>query len=152
MSKIKEVHNDLNKIRKGFKINHILLKNTKNEVIWKSEFDLTVKLNKEELPGEILECKNVTREINFSSEEEIDSLELVQDFYYNDELIDSSRFSFGFVMPNSNNCWEQTIEVNPNTNLLMVHDGVRGGNLVAESIFFSKTNIISKNKTILYYV
>ena len=152
MFRKKEIQTDLNKIKRGFKINNILLKDSKGEIIWQNSFNLTEKIGKQDLPKEILDYKVITMEINFSSELDIDNLELVQDFYYDDKLIDSSRFSFGFVMPNSTNNWEQIIEVDPNLKILIEENGIKRGNLVANSIFFTKTNIISKNKTILYYI
>ena len=41
---------------------------------------------------------------------ELDDLELIQNFYLMGELLETSRFKFGFVTPGSTNDWEQIIE------------------------------------------
>ena len=108
----KSPNNNLQKIisiKNGFKINHMKMKNGENgETLWEcSEYNLENDNRSENLPKEILDCSVITREINFSSEHSIENLELIQNFYLSEELIESSRFYFGFVIPNSTNNWEQ---------------------------------------------
>jgi retinal rod rhodopsin-sensitive cGMP 3',5'-cyclic phosphodiesterase subunit delta len=141
---------NLQKIQKGFKINSMKMKNAENaKVLWEcKEWDISIEKKSESLPKEILKCKEVVREINFSSVEQIQDLELIQNFYLCDELIESSRFVFGFVIPNSTNSWEQHIEAKQE----MIPYTVLSGNLVVETLFYSNGHVIFKNDILIYYV
>ena len=139
------------KIKKGFKVNHIQMKNGENgEVMWEvKSWDLTKKTHKESITKELLKCKKIIRNVNFSSEEKIDELELVQNFYLMGELFESSRFKFGFVIPGSTNDWEQII--------IAKEDGVLpaeilSGKLQVETLFLIQGKILYKNKILIYYV
>lgn len=138
------------KIKEGFKINWMKMKDGSNgKVMWEClDWDLNEDNKSENLPKEILACSEVVRELNFSSKESIENLELVQNFYLSGELIESSRFFFGFVIPNSTNNWEQIIEAKGD----MIPYQVLSGNLNVETIFLSNGNTISKNHITIYYV
>ena len=151
----KSPNNNLQKIisiKNGFKINHMKMKNGENgETLWEcSEYNLENDNRSENLPKEILDCSVITREINFSSEHSIENLELIQNFYLSEELIESSRFYFGFVIPNSTNNWEQVIEAKPKEEMIPYH--YLSGNLVVETIFITSNTVIFKNRILIYYV
>lgn len=141
----------IQQIKNGFKINHMKMKNGESgETMWTcEEYNLENENKSEHLPKEILDCALVTREINFSSEQQIDNLELIQNFYLNEELIESSRFYFGFVIPNSTNNWEQLIEAKPKEEMIPYH--ILSGNLVVETIFISSNTVIFKNRCLIFY-
>ena len=127
------------------------MKNGENgEVMWEvKSWDLTKKTHKESITKELLKCKKIIRNVNFSSEEKIDELELVQNFYLMGELFESSRFKFGFVIPGSTNDWEQII--------IAKEDGVLpaevlSGKLRVETYFLMKGKVLYKNKILIYYV
>ena len=147
---IKFIPKRLQRIRDGFKINSMKMKDGRNgQVLWEcKEWDLKNENKSENLPKELLQCGEVTREINFSSIEPIENFELVQNFYLGGELIESSRFYFGFVIPNSTNNWEQMIEAKEE----MVPYSVLSGNLNAETIFLSNGHVIAKNNILIFYV
>ncbi|MBO6138323.1 MAG: hypothetical protein J6O71_06895, partial [Lachnospiraceae bacterium] len=89
------------------------------------------------------------RNVNFSSEEKIEDLELIQNFYLMGELFESSRFKFGFVIPGSTNDWEQI--------MIAKEDGVLpaevlSGKLQVETLFLVQGNILYKNRILIYYV
>ena len=139
------------KIKKGFKVNHIQMKNGENgQVMWEvNSWDLTKKSHKENITKEILKCKKIIRNVNFSSEEKIDDLELVQNFYLMGELFESSRFKFGFVIPGSTNDWEQI--------MIAKEDGVLpaevlSGKLIVETLFLIQKKVLYKNRIHIYYV
>jgi retinal rod rhodopsin-sensitive cGMP 3',5'-cyclic phosphodiesterase subunit delta len=138
------------KIKDGFKINYMKMKDgTNGNVLWEcKEWDISVEEKSENLPKELLNCKEVVREINFSSKEVIEDLELIQNFYLYEELIESSRFFFGFVIPNSTNNWEQIIEAKDE----MIPYTVLSGNLNVETLFLSKGHIIFKNFIKIFYI
>ncbi len=137
-------------IKEGFKINWMKMKDgTKGNTLWECKnWDIDLKTKTEKLPKEILQCKEVVREINFSSIEKITNLECVQNFYLKGELVESSRFVFGFVIPNSTNNWEQVIEARDE----MIPYQILSGNLIVETIFLHNGILISKNNVLIYYV
>lgn len=139
-------------IKSGFKINFMKMKNgDTGECLWEcKEYNLDKQDGSENLPKEILQCESVNREINFSSVHSIDNLELVQNFYLNDEVIESSRFQFGFVIPNSTNNWEQIIEAKSAEEMIPYE--VLSGNLVVETIFITCGTVIIKNRVRIFYV
>merc|ERR1719236_312401 len=80
-------------------------------IMWEhSDWQIGQEETTAQIPREILKCKQVSREINFSSAEMMSSLRLVQTVLYNNSPLEEWRFSFGFVIPNSTNTWQQTIE------------------------------------------
>ena len=140
-----------NKIKNGFKVNHIQMKNGETgDVMWEvKSWDLTKKTHKINITKELLKCKKIIRNVNFSSQEKIDELELVQNFYLMGELFESSRFRFGFVIPGSTNDWEQII--------VAKEDGVLpaeilSGKLQVETLFLMQGKALYKNKIHIYYV
>ncbi len=142
---------DFNKIKNGFKVNHIQMKNGETgDVMWEvKSWDLTKKTHKINITKELLKCKKIIRNVNFSSQEKIDELELVQNFYLMGELFESSRFRFGFVIPGSTNDWEQII--------VAKEDGVLpaeilSGKLQVETLFLMQGKALYKNKIHIYYV
>ena len=136
------------KIKKGFRVNHMQMKN--GEVMWEvKSWDLTKEQHTENITKELLKCKRIIRNVNFSSDEKIDELELVQNFYLMGELFESSRFKFGFVIPGSTNDWEQI--------MIAKEDGVLpaevlSGKLQVETLFLIQGKVLYKNRILIYYV
>ena len=139
------------KIKKGFRVNHMQMKNGENgEVMWEvKSWDLTKENHTENITKELLKCKRIIRNVNFSSDEKIDDLELVQNFYLMGELFESSRFRFGFVIPGSTNDWEQ-IMIAKEDGVLPVE--VLSGKLQVETLFLIQGKILYKNRILIYYV
>lgn len=140
----------LEKIKSGFKINSMKMKDgSTGKVMWEcNNFDLNLEDHAETLPKEILLCLEVVREINFSSIELIEDLELIQNFYLGTDLIESSRFMFGFVIPNSTNNWEQMIEAKDE----MIPYEILSGNLKVETTFLTNGQVICTNLITIYYI
>ena len=117
-------------------------------VLWESyswDFD-----HKDEyLPKEILNCAVINREVNFSSKEEIQDLKLTQNFYLFGELLEVTKFEFGFVIPNSTNNWEQYIKSKEPDE--MIPYNILSGNLSVETIFYSGDTLLLKNRVRIYY-
>ena len=139
------------KIKKGFRVNHMQMKNGENgEVMWEvKSWDLNKESHTENIAKAILKCKRIIRNVNFSSEEKIDELELVQNFYLMGELFESSKFKFGFVIPGSTNDWEQI--------MIAKEDGVLpaevlSGKLQVETLFLIQGRVLYKNRILIYYV
>jgi retinal rod rhodopsin-sensitive cGMP 3',5'-cyclic phosphodiesterase subunit delta len=146
-----EIENEkiIEQIKNGFKINFMKMKNgDSGEVLWEvNNFDFNAK--NETLPKEILNCSEVIREVNFSSEFEIKNLWLIQNYYLYNEIIEVNKFNFGFVIPQSTNNWEQIIK-GKDPEEMLPYD-VLSGNLIVETIFFSNESVIIKNRIKIYY-
>ena len=142
---------ELSKMKKGFKVNHMQMRNgDTGEVMWQvNSWDLDKEFHTENITKNLLKCKKIIRNVNFSSEEKIEDLELIQNFYLMGELFESSRFKFGFVIPGSTNDWEQI--------MIAKEDGVLpaevlSGKLQVETLFLVQGNILYKNRILIYYV
>ena len=75
-----------------------------NEVYWRSDDWASLHDNEEKtvsFPSKMLECEEVSREIIFYSEHEIQDFKLLQKISLNDQEIEQLFFKFGFVMPKS---------------------------------------------------
>ena len=153
MSLIPEISEDesFEKIKNGFKINLIQMKDgDSGKMMWDcKDWDFSSPNQIVKISKELLKCKIIKRNVNFSSVEKIEDLELVQNFYLMGELFESSRFNFGFVIPNSTNDWEQIIEAKEDG---VLPAEVLSGKLKVETLFLCEGKIIIKNKILIYYV
>lgn len=59
-------------------------------------------------------------------------------------------FSFGFVMPNSTNSWQQTIDAAAAEDMLTAE--ALSGNVVFETSFYDGDEFMCKNSVRIYYV
>ena len=139
------------KIKSGFKINLIQMKDgDSGKMMWDcKDWDFSSPNQIVKISKELLKCKIIKRNVNFSSVEKIEDLELIQNFYLMGELFESSRFKFGFVIPNSTNDWEQIIEAKEDG---VLPAEVLSGKLKVETLFLCEGKIIIKNKILIYYV
>ena len=146
-----ELDEKLLKIKQGLKINHMQMKDgTNGKVLWESkDWDLHSTSHIEKFTKELLKCKVVIRNVNFSSTEQIEDLELIHNFYLMGELLETSRFKFGFVIPGSTNDWEQIIEAKEDG---VLPAEILSGKLHVETLFLCQNKVLWKNKSVIYYV
>ncbi len=139
------------KIMEGFSINWMSMKDASNgQVMWHcGTWDNTVLEKTETFPQALLRCSAVTREINFSSKEEIKDFQLVQRVWLMDNVIEEWNFKFGFVIPNSTNTWEQTIQAAAPEEMLPIE--VINGNVVIETVFLTKGIVVYRSKLRIKY-
>jgi retinal rod rhodopsin-sensitive cGMP 3',5'-cyclic phosphodiesterase subunit delta len=95
-----------------------LLDADSNELLWSRADWPQAKLydedEKEEeitvnFPKKILGVSELSRSIEFSTEEKIENLSLMQRMFLNGQEIEDLYFKFGFCIPQSVNTWEQII-------------------------------------------
>ena len=84
------------------------------------------------------------------------SLELIQkvisfssQMYLHDTLIEVHKFKFGFVIPNTENSWENIIIARPKAEMIPAE--VLSGNLIVESEFFNNEKNVYKFKAQVFY-
>ena len=99
------------------------------------------------LPKQILNCAAVTREIHFSSQEQIQRLCLYQKVLFHCELIEQWSFEFGFVIPKSANTWQN--EVIADNNVLSAKE--LSGNVLIETIFMAEDKEVHRSTMRVWY-
>ncbi|CAJ1428374.1 unnamed protein product [Effrenium voratum] len=139
-------------MREGFHINWMNMRDASTgQVMWESgEWDCDQEEMEAQIPCEILRCRQVSRELNFSSVEVITSLRLVQSVIFKGELLEEWNFHFGFVIPNSTNTWQQTIEAAEEEEMLPAE--LLSGNVVIETTFFDGEYPIMTQRVRIWYL
>lgn len=103
-----------------------------------------------DVPKEILGCRVVSRELKFSSEEEIEDFKLEQRIILHGQMIERWKFHFGFVIPRSFNSWQQIIEAAAPEQ--MIPPEVLSGNVIFETNFFDGDILLATTKARINYV
>lgn len=140
-------------IMKGFKLNWMNLRDADSgRILWQSSDDLSVpdKDHEARVPKKILKCKTVSREINFSSKEQMDKFRLEQKVYFKGKILEEWYFEFGFVIPDSTNTWQSVIEAAPESQMMPAN--VLNGNVVIETNFYDGDLLVSRSKVRIFYV
>nr|CAG4644482.1 EOG090X0KMN [Lepidurus arcticus] len=78
------------------------------KLLWQGTEDLSQPDVEHEakVPKQILTCRAVSREINFSSIEPMEKFRLEQKVFFKGRVLEEWYFEFGFVIPNSTNTWQ----------------------------------------------
>ncbi len=103
-----------------------------------------------EVPKEILSCRAVTREMDFSSVERIRHFRLVQEVFLRGIRLEEWSFDFGKVIPESRNTWSCTIEAAPPDQMLPA--SLLSGNVTIETSFYDGEQLVSKSTLRVYYI
>lgn len=137
----------------GFSINFMTMKNANtNEVLWESDSwgrDLFERELEAHIPEKILQCRAVSREINFSSVKSMQNFNLEQRIFYQGTCLEEWFFYFGFVIPNSTNNWEQVIEAADPESMLPAEE--LSGNVTIETTFLDGDMMICKTLVRIFY-
>uniref|UniRef100_A0AC35G9K6 Phosphodiesterase delta-like protein n=1 Tax=Panagrolaimus sp. PS1159 TaxID=55785 RepID=A0AC35G9K6_9BILA len=140
-------------ILKGFKLNWMNLRDAETgRVLWQSDENLAnpEKIHEARIPKSILKCKSISREINFTSQQQIEKFRLEQRVYLKDNIIEEWIFEFGFVMPDSTNSWQNSIEAAPKAQMLPA--SLLSGNIVIETSFYDSDMLVSTSRVRLFYI
>mmetsp|Transcript_22007 Transcript_22007/g.63135 ORF Transcript_22007/g.63135 Transcript_22007/m.63135 type:complete len:168 (+) Transcript_22007:49-552(+) len=139
-------------VRKGFRINYMNMRDASTgQVLWEHhDWDCISEETEAHIPRAILSCPQVSREINFSSQEQMSSLRLVQTIHFNGQHLEEWQFSFGFVIPNSTNTWQQTIEAADADQMIPAE--LLSGNTLIDTTFFDGDVPIASQRIRIWYV
>ncbi|XP_075244259.1 retinal rod rhodopsin-sensitive cGMP 3',5'-cyclic phosphodiesterase subunit delta-like [Convolutriloba macropyga] len=140
-------------IRRGFKLNWMNLRDAESgKIMWQGNDDLSLpdKEHEARVPKRILKCRSVSREVNFSSKELMNDFHLVQQVIFKGKPIEEWIFHFGFVIPDSTNTWQSTIEAAPEAQ--MIPASVLTGNIVIETSFYDGDLLINRSRVRIFYV
>jgi len=134
----------------GFKINAMNIRDAGNgRVMWEQQEWPTMKEDFEvQLPKSILSLKAVSREMNFSSAEQMRNFRLVQTISLHGKPVEVWQFDFGFVIPGSTNSWQCAIEAADQ----LIPAEVLSGNLVIETSFYDGDLLVSKSRLKVFYI
>ncbi|CAI5441276.1 unnamed protein product [Caenorhabditis angaria] len=139
-------------ILSGFKLNWMNLRDAENgKILWQSAEDMADPNAEHEahVPKNILKCRTVSREINFTSQKRIEKFRLEQRVYLKGTIIEEWFFDFGFVIPESTNTWQNMIEAAPEAQMLP--PSLLSGNVVVETLFYDGEVLVSTSKVRLFY-
>lgn len=137
----------------GFKLNWMNLRDADSgKILWQGSEDLSVPSREHEarVPKKILKCKAVSRELNFSSQEEMTKFRLEQRVMFKGKCLEEWYFDFGFVIPCSTNTWQSLIEAAPESQMMPA--SVLNGNVVIETKFYDGDLLVSTSKVRVFYV
>lgn len=101
------------------------------------------------VPSALLSCRAVSREFQFSSVEMLQGLRLEQRVFFRGGLMEEWHFHFGFVIPNSTNTWQQTIEAAAESDMLPA--AALDGNVQIETSFFDEDLLVCKSVLRVFY-
>lgn len=140
-------------ILEGFKVNWLNLRDADSgEILWESKDDLSKpdRVYEAHVPRDILKCRAVSREVNFSSVEPMEKLRLQQRVLFKEKCLEDWSFEFGYVIPKSTNTWQSLIEAAPESQMMPAD--VLNGNLIIETRFLDGDLLLSISRVRLFYV
>jgi retinal rod rhodopsin-sensitive cGMP 3',5'-cyclic phosphodiesterase subunit delta len=140
-------------IADGFKINWMNMRDANNgTLMWESgtwgQKMWTTEL-KARIPSDILQCRAVSREINFSCAEKLENFRLEQRIFFMGQCIEEWFFKFGFVIPGSTNSWQQIIESAGEDEMMDPEE--MSGNVTIETSFYDGDMFIAKCLVRIFY-
>eukprot|EP00729_Bicosta_minor_P001973 gene1973-7422_t len=136
-------------IAAGFKLNFMNMRDADTgKILWQESEDLCRGDEHEaRIPKKILKCKSVSREINFTSAEEMTEFRMEQHVLFKDQPFEEWLFKFGFVIPDSTNSWQSAA---PEADMMPA--SVLNGNVVVETKFFDGDAHITTSRVRIFYV
>eukprot|EP00927_Polykrikos_kofoidii_P051232 TRINITY_DN45018_c0_g1_i1.p1 TRINITY_DN45018_c0_g1~~TRINITY_DN45018_c0_g1_i1.p1 ORF type:complete len:169 (+),score=25.46 TRINITY_DN45018_c0_g1_i1:59-508(+) len=139
-------------IRHGFRINWMNMRDAATgQLVWEHhDWNCCAEETEARIHRDILKSKQVSREINFSSVEMMQSLRLVQTIMFNGSQVEEWNFNFGFVIPNSTNSWQQTIEAADEEDMIPAE--LLSGNVVIDNTFYDGDFPIISQKVRVHYI
>jgi len=140
-------------ILEGFKLNWMNLRDGESgKILWQGNQDLSKPDGEHEarVPKKILKCKSVSREINFSSDQQMEKFRLEQKVFFKGNCLEEWFFEFGFVIPGSTNTWQSIIEAAPQSQ--MIPASLLTGNVIIETKFYDDDVLVSTSRVRIYYV
>mmetsp|Transcript_39994 Transcript_39994/g.55590 ORF Transcript_39994/g.55590 Transcript_39994/m.55590 type:complete len:157 (-) Transcript_39994:160-630(-) len=143
----------IQKIMEGLNIEWMNMRDaTTGKVLWEQTWPSNWKTEEVQahVPKEIMKCREVSREVVFSSKHEIHDFFMMQHVFVNDICIEEWSFKFGFVIPGSTNSWQSTIEAVEEEEML---DAQQISGLVRiETSFMEGDVLIHKSTARIFYV
>lgn len=141
-------------ILKGFQMNWMKLRDgDTGKILWQINADMSSPdvIHEVRVPERILECRVISRELNFSSLQSMDRFRIEQQVLFKGRCMEEWFFDFGYVNPCSTNTWHSVIESAPEAQM-MPPAYVLNGNIIVETKFFDGDLLITTSRFRLFYV
>lgn len=122
------------------------------DVLWKLEDEEIIARSSHQevemtLPVKLFSLSYFAREFTFRSAKPISCLHLEQLIYFEDNVVESLKFKLGYVMPKSENTWQNVIEVNK-----QAKDPKKlSGRVVIETKFWDQHKVIFISRVRVHY-
>ncbi|EDQ87273.1 uncharacterized protein MONBRDRAFT_27492 [Monosiga brevicollis MX1] len=122
------------------------------KIFWQKmeDFSAADREHEARVPKKLLKCRAVSREIEFWSEDALDDFRLEQRVHFNGTVIEEWHFKFGFVIPDSTNTWQNTIEAAPEAQMMPA--SALSGNVVIETLFYDGDRLLGTSRVRVFYV
>lgn len=140
-------------ILKGFQINWIKLRDADTgTILWQGNEDLSMPDAEHEahVPKKILQCRAVSREVNFSTTEPMKKFRLEHRVLFKGRCLEEWSFELGIVIRNSTNTWQSLFEAAPESQMMPAK--ILNGNVVLETKFFDDDILITTSRVRLFYI
>ena len=139
----------MEQIRSGFQIKSLTLcDSSTGQVFWNISGEDLFMSGTASIKKAVLDVDEITREIVFSSTEQIKDFQIEQSVLFRNQEIENWSFRFGFVIPGSTNTWQQKICGSPNR----MKPEQLNGNLEILTSFLDGKNLIKRSSVIIYYI
>jgi retinal rod rhodopsin-sensitive cGMP 3',5'-cyclic phosphodiesterase subunit delta len=140
-------------ILSGFRLISLTIKNcSTGEKAWVSPdwgAKVFTEVNEAHLPSRVLAFPAVGREVVFSTVEAISDFRIEQKVLVHGHPFEQWNYSFGFVMPGSENSWETIVESAGEGKMLPAEH--LSGNMYIVTSFYSGSLLISKSVVKVFY-
>ena len=80
----------------------------------------------------------------------MEKFRLEQKVLYKGTCLEEWNFDFGFVIPDSTNTWQSTIEAAPESQMMPAK--VLNGNVIIQTMFYDGDLLVSTSRVRLYYI
>jgi retinal rod rhodopsin-sensitive cGMP 3',5'-cyclic phosphodiesterase subunit delta len=123
-----------------------------NDVLWQEARDFSdpSQVHEVQLPTSILDLKAVSREINFSTIEELKNFRIVHTAKFKGRPLEQMNYTMGTVKAGTSNTWISTIEAAPES--VMMPAKILNGNVTIETEFYDDSEKFATSIIKLFYV
>ena len=140
-------------ILSGFKLISLTVKNADTgKKVWKSENwgpEVFTTVKEAHFPKSMLTFSGVGREIVFRTKQAIKDFRISQDIVVHGKKIEQWDYTFGFVMPDSENSWETIVQAAGEGKMLPAE--YLSGNMYILTNFYSGNLLISRSVVRVFY-
>uniref|UniRef100_A0A7S0UIK8 GMP phosphodiesterase delta subunit domain-containing protein n=1 Tax=Polytomella parva TaxID=51329 RepID=A0A7S0UIK8_9CHLO len=117
------------------------------------EIENLIRSVKYTFPMDFLKCNTIRTALEFSvGNEPLGNFRMVERHYFEDKLVKSYDFSFGFCIPNSTNSWEAIYDVPENTPEMITKYVNNPFQHKSDSFYFVNDRLVMHNKAEYQYM
>ncbi|KAL7299927.1 hypothetical protein TKK_0007247 [Trichogramma kaykai] len=136
----------------NFQVNWTNLRDDTGKLLWQGNEDLSCPDTEQQVhvPKEILKCQTVTREMSFTSVEQMEQFRIEQRVLFKGRVFEEWFFEFGPVQACSTNVWQSSFRAAPESQIMPAK--VLDGNIIIETNYFNEVECFASSRLRLFYV